>query len=174
MAEIWASNERLVLRPMTAREVPLILSYERAGDEQGFVVHQTLEQHLAVMLHSDIQYGIFVDRTSLAPAGYVIIAGLCDAHRNIELRRIVMFEPGKGFGRSAMTLLKIYGFETLNAHRLWLDVRAHNERALYLYRTEGFVDEGVLREAVFWNDHFVSVVVLSILEQEYRKLGGMI
>jgi diamine N-acetyltransferase len=39
-------------------------------------------------------------------------------------------------------------FRDLHAHRFWLDVKSLNERALALYRSEGFVEEGRLRESV--------------------------
>ncbi|PZO38752.1 MAG: hypothetical protein DCF17_14225 [Shackletoniella antarctica] len=40
-------------------------------------------------------------------------------------------------------------FDTLKAHRLWLDVKSKNSRARYLYRSEGFVEEGFMRECLF-------------------------
>ena len=39
-------------------------------------------------------------------------------------------------------------FRDLGAHRFWLDVKARNLRAQALYRSEGFVEEGRLRESV--------------------------
>jgi diamine N-acetyltransferase len=64
-------------------------------------------------------------------------------------------------------------FRDLGAHRFWLDVRSANARALALYRSEGFVEEGRLRESVRHGDGFDSLVVLSMLEDEYEALDDM-
>jgi RimJ/RimL family protein N-acetyltransferase len=59
-------------------------------------------------------------------------------------------------------------FDELFAHRLWLDVFEHNARARHVYRSVGFVEEGVLRECVKQQERYASLVVMSILENEYR------
>jgi RimJ/RimL family protein N-acetyltransferase len=61
-------------------------------------------------------------------------------------------------------------FRDLGAHRFWLDVKSLNERALALYRSEGFVEEGRLRESVRTDNGFDSLVVMSMLEPEYAAL----
>ena len=66
-------------------------------------------------------------------------------------------------------LIKQQAFEQLGAHRLWLDVMAHNDRARNLYRSEGFLEEGTLRECMLVGGEFVSLVIMSMLEDEYWK-----
>jgi hypothetical protein len=63
-------------------------------------------------------------------------------------------------------------FRDLGAHRFWLDVRSANARALALYRSEGFVEEGRLRESVKSGAGFDSLIVLSLLESEYEALAA--
>ena len=60
-------------------------------------------------------------------------------------------------------------FRDLGAHRFWLDVKARNARALALYRSEGFVEEGRLRESVRSGDGYDSLIVMSMLEPEHRR-----
>jgi RimJ/RimL family protein N-acetyltransferase len=55
---------------------------------------------------------------------------------------------GQGYGRACVRLLAEMAFRDLHAHRFWLDVKSANVRALALYRSEGFVEEGRLRESV--------------------------
>ena len=59
-------------------------------------------------------------------------------------------------------------FRDLGAHRFWLDVKSANVRALTLYRSEGFVEEGRLRESVRNGAGWDSLIVMSLLEPEYR------
>ena len=61
-------------------------------------------------------------------------------------------------------------FRDLGAHRFWLDVKSANTRALALYRSEGFVEEGRLRESVRYGAGWDSLIVMSLLESEYRAL----
>ena len=59
-------------------------------------------------------------------------------------------------------------FEDFGAHRVWLDTQVRNARARHVYEQVGFVEEGVLREC--WHQHgrWQSLVVMSMLETEYR------
>jgi diamine N-acetyltransferase len=59
-------------------------------------------------------------------------------------------------------------FDTLTAHRLWLDVKEWNLRARTLYEREGFRYEGTLRECCKETTGYSSLIVMSILESEYR------
>jgi RimJ/RimL family protein N-acetyltransferase len=69
-------------------------------------------------------------------------------------------------------LLKQMAFRDLHAHRFWLDVKLLNTRALKLYASEGFVEEGRLRESVRVRsdgaDGYDSLVVMSLLDREYQ------
>jgi diamine N-acetyltransferase len=56
----------------------------------------------------------------------------------------------------------------LHAHRFWLDVKALNVRAQALYASEGFVEEGRLRESVRLADGYESLIVMSLLDREYQ------
>jgi RimJ/RimL family protein N-acetyltransferase len=71
-------------------------------------------------------------------------------------------------------------FRDLRAHRFWLDVKQLNTRALALYQSEGFVEEGRLRESVRVVIDGVgpdgaaggvagydSLIVMSMLDREY-------
>ena len=77
-------------------------------------------------------------------------------------------DKGRGYGRQAIRLVKAYGFDKVRCHRLWLEVVENYERAYRLYESEGFSNEGMLREALKRGDRYVSLTVMSILEQDYR------
>jgi RimJ/RimL family protein N-acetyltransferase len=156
---------------MTGQDIPLFREYERKGAEDGFVAHQKDEDHLAQMKNPDLLYVMFMDTETSEPIGYGLLCGLESQPRIIELRRLVIFKTNRGYGRKSVQLIKSYVFSGLEAHRLWLDVRAHNERAYHLYQSEGFVDEGTLREAVLLNGQFLDVKLLSVLKREYLASG---
>jgi diamine N-acetyltransferase len=72
---------------------------------------------------------------------------------------------GRGLGRASVRLLKRMAFRDLKAHRSWLDVKSLNQRATALYASEGFVEEGRLRESVRAADGQDSLVVMSLLDR---------
>ena len=88
-------------------------------------------------------------------------------HRSIEIMRIVVRTPGRGLGRQILEEVIRIAFEELSAHRLWLDVFEHNARAHHLYKSLGFVEEGVLREAVYRDGKHYSQILMSLLDREY-------
>jgi diamine N-acetyltransferase len=63
--------------------------------------------------------------------------------------------------------LKALAFADLKAHRFWLDVKSLNQRAQALYASEGFVEEGRLRESVRAGDGYDSLIVMSMLDREH-------
>jgi len=56
----------------------------------------------------------------------------------VELKRIVITERGKGYGKEAMHLSQKFAFEVLNRDRLYLGTKVNNARAIHLYHTTGF------------------------------------
>lgn len=86
--------------------------------------------------------------------------------------RIAIFDEyvGQGYGSEATKLMLDYGFGILNLHRIELDVYSINERAIHVYEKLGFKREGVKRENWYYDHKYYNSVVMSILENEYRKL----
>jgi RimJ/RimL family protein N-acetyltransferase len=80
-------------------------------------------------------------------------------------------------GRACVRELKKLAFTQLKAHRFWLDVKALNERAHRLYASEGFVEEGRLRESVRVTldgaDGYDDLIVMSMLDREYAARVAM-
>lgn len=79
---------------------------------------------------------------------------------------------GKGIGKAATTAMLRHGFEELQLHRIYLDVLAVNERAVRLYESIGFLHEGRLRDAQWKGDRFHDVLVMSMLEDAWRRRYG--
>lgn len=75
----------------------------------------------------------------------------------------------KGYGSEAAQLMLDYGFKTLKLHRISLEVFDFNARALHLYKKLGFVQEGILRDALLWDGSFHHAIVMSLLEPDYHR-----
>lgn len=101
--------------------------------------------------------------------GYMILAGMESPHEALELMRITIDEKGQGYGKEAILWVINFCFDTLGYHRLWLDVFTDNHKAISLYRQLGFTREGILRDCKKYGDHYRSMMLFSMLEEEYKE-----
>ena len=157
------------LRRTTENDLPYVLSAEGDDDNSRFIAVWPEEKHRAALGDENIEHLIIALKPHSQCIGFAILAGLQAENRSIEFMRIVVTDKGKGYGRAAVRAIKCHAFDTLSAHRLWLDVKEHNTRARAVYEKEGFRYEGTLRECLKGPEGFESLVVMSVLEQEYRN-----
>lgn len=156
----------MVLRPAHPGDIAAILRLERSPHAREFVGQWSEEEHRQAMAQADARYFVVEDGEGMF-AGYVILRGLETEHRAIELKRVVLKAPGRGQGRQLLVSIMEKAFTEYRAHKLWLDVFAHNARARHLYQSVGFREDGVLRDAVYRDGHFHSLILMSLLESEY-------
>ena len=155
------------LRPTMLSDLDFVLGVERDAGNLPFITPWERPQHEGAVRFPDFRHFIVEAGEGTQAAGFVILQGCRSPHRAVELKRIVLQDKGQGLGRACVRLLKRMAFRDLRAHRFWLDVKARNLRAQHLYTSEGFVVEGLLREAVKIDDGFDSLIVMSMLEGEY-------
>ena len=157
------------LRPTSITDIDFVFLSEQENENKQFVEPWTKEQHIKSLDDQDIRHLLIESTEEQRLLGYIILAGITIPGKSIEFKRIVVNEKGKGYGREAIRLIKELVFEEYNAHRLWLDVKENNYRAQNLYKSEGFVFEGKLRECIKTDKGFESLIIMSILESEYRN-----
>ena len=75
----------------------------------------------------------------------------------------------QGYGTEAFKTMIHHGFDTLNLNRISLRVYENNPRAIRSYLSVGFVEEGIMREAVFQDGEYVDVAFMSILYSEWQE-----
>jgi RimJ/RimL family protein N-acetyltransferase len=75
---------------------------------------------------------------------------------------------GRGYGTEALELVLGHAFETVGLHRIGLEVYSFNDRAIHVYRRCGFVDEGIRRDALYWDGAYHDAVLMSMLAPEWR------
>jgi len=157
------------LRAATEADLSFIVEIEHSPEFREHIGKWTVEEHLAALCDPDTCYLIAAD-SSGSQIGYIILRGLKSEHRSIELKRVVMQSPGQGHGKEVLRLLLKKVFEEFSAHRLWLDVFESNHRAQHVYRSVGFQQEGILREAFFREGRYHSLFLMSLLDHEYRAI----
>ena len=155
----------LKLREASERDLFFINRLESDPDAKPWLMGWTRERHLEAFASDDEEPLIIEDDGDAV--GYALLAGLTNEHRSIEVRRIVVARKGEGVGREALRLVVDRAFELYEPHRVWLDLMTGNERAQRAYEAVGFVREGVMRESLLTSEGYKSMIVMSILEQEW-------
>ena len=161
----------LQLRPTEETDLDYVLEAENDGENRQYIIPWSRKQHLQSIRDNNIAHLVVWSETRI---GYVILAGLLDANQSIEFRRIVITDKGKGYGKQTVEIIKKLAFETYNAHRLWLDVKVQNHRAQAIYQAAGFAIEGTLRECLKSENGYESLVIMSILQREYRNISSIV
>lgn len=159
---------RVRLRPTTRSDLEFVLTLERDPENLPFITPWERTQHEAAIRFPDFRHFVIEGGAGLDAAGFVILIGCRSPHHSLELKRMVVQQKGRGLGRAALRVLKRIAFDDLAAHRLWLDVKTGNSRAQGFYLSEGFQLDGTLREAFLAPGGYESLLVLSMLVNEFR------
>jgi diamine N-acetyltransferase len=156
------------LRPTMLSDLDYVQTVETDSHNLPYITPWERTQHEGAVRFPDFRHFIVEAGDDWARAGFVILQGCRSRHKSVELKRIVLQPKGQGIGRACVRLLKRMAFRDLHAHRFWLDVQALNVRATVLYASEGFVEEGRLRESVKLAEGYESLLVMSMLDREYE------
>lgn len=157
------------LRPTTEADLAFVLAVESDPEHLDWIGQWSRDRHQSALKDNNLRHWIVVEAETARPVGYVILANLLDVDQSLLVQRLVITEKGKGYGRSALRQVIYHAFETFQAHRVWLDVVDTNHRARRLYDSLGFVEEGYLREAKKNSQGYASLVIMALLDQDYRR-----
>jgi RimJ/RimL family protein N-acetyltransferase len=76
-------------------------------------------------------------------------------------------DRGRGLGTDMLRALLQFGFGQLRLERIWLDVYDFNPGARRVYERVGFVEEGVLRHAIFREGEYRDIHRMALLREEW-------
>lgn len=72
---------------------------------------------------------------------------------------------GLGYGTEALKTLINYLFKNYKLHKIWIEARGNNLRAINAYKKAGFKVEGILKDENFFNEKFVDCVRFGIINK---------
>jgi RimJ/RimL family protein N-acetyltransferase len=156
-------GSRVRLRPTRPDDLDWVMAAEGHPENRPFVTQWTRAQHEETLTHPDQAHLVIESLADGRTAGYVILAGLASPRDAVELRRIVVTEKGRGYGRETLRLIAGLALDVLGTRRLWLDVRANNPRAWRLYEQEGYSAESTTPDGL---------TILSIIRERGRPRKG--
>ena len=144
------------------------MAIERKPGFEEFVGRSSAGFHARVIVDPDYAYLVGLDDNG-AIGGFAIIRDLTQAQGNTCLKRIAVAQPGRGFGKWLLASVIDWVFESTPTHRFWLDHIVTNTRARHVYERNGFVGEGVFRQAYVMPDGArIDLAVMSLLRPEWQ------
>jgi RimJ/RimL family protein N-acetyltransferase/isopentenyldiphosphate isomerase len=112
-----------------------------------------------------------IETLEARPAG-LLLALPEDRESRVVRLSLLIGDPadwGQGYAGDALDAFIDAAFNGWNLHRLWLEVEAGNERALRLYRSAGFADEGDMRGARFRDGERHDVHLMGLTAGKWRE-----
>lgn len=151
-------NEVIKLRPIDSNDTDNILRWRNSEEVKKFFCMQEdlkREEHEwwlenKVKTGKTIQFIIY-DKTEDKDLGTVYIRDIDKEHNHGEFGIYIgeVTSRNKGVGTMAMNLICTYAFKELHFHKIYLRVLASNERAITVYKKNGFLEEGLFKEHLF-------------------------
>ncbi|MFK8008903.1 MAG: GNAT family N-acetyltransferase [Saprospiraceae bacterium] len=157
----------LYFEPTNSDDISTIIEWENNPENKNFIFQYSVKEHQDI-IYSNNQLHLKLIDNQVVMVGFIILRGLQNPNLSVELKRIVINEKGKNYGKITLQLLQNLVFERLKKHRLWLDVFTDNPRALHVYKSVGFVEEGIKRECIKSGNNFRSLIIMSILQQDFK------
>jgi diamine N-acetyltransferase len=158
-------------RSATDGDIAQICRLERLPQFRTFVGSWPRDQHSKNLADPDASYLVAEDEQG-SIAAFAILRGLLSENRAVELKRFVVGIPNQGTGKKFLAEIADRAFGDYRAHRLYLDVFVNNDRALHVYEAFGFRKEGIMRDAIYRDGSYHSLMLMSLLDGEYRSQAG--
>jgi len=136
----------LQIRIATQGDLEAIMAIERMPGYEWLVGRSSTAFHEKAMADPDYVYLVGCTADD-AVAAIAILRDLSNPMGNTCLKRFAVVSPGQGLGKSMLAGVINWVFEHTQTHRFWLDHIITNHRARAVYEANGFVREGIMRQA---------------------------
>ncbi|MGA3035937.1 MAG: GNAT family protein [Vulcanimicrobiaceae bacterium] len=168
MRNEYRASVEIEVRPASANDVDFIVSAQEAPHARGFLHHIDRATVLAALDQPDRR--AFIVTEAGERAGVMLFGYDAALPWLVEFRRVAIVRPGRGIGTAALRWAIEWCFNTIEAHRLWLEVVESNLRARALYERLGFIYEGAYRDGFRNADGgFEDLCVYGMLASDQRQ-----
>ncbi|XAW87645.1 spermidine N1-acetyltransferase [Vibrio sp. CDRSL-10 TSBA] len=136
--------------------------------EEPYESFDELEELYNKHIHDNAERRFVVENEQKELVGLVELIEIDYIHRSGEFQIIITPQhQGRGFARTLIHKALDYSFTILNLHKVYLHVAIDNEKAVHLYQSCGFKEEGHLVEEFFINGAYRDVKRMYILQNDY-------
>jgi len=171
-------GERIFLRPFSKKDLPHIQRWSTDAELRRLTgeiapISQAEAEKFYRELRADENRAWFaiVLKKGNRVIGEAGLLRMFRPWRNTDMTIIIGEKDarGKGYGKEAGHLLLSHAFEHLGFHRVSVGVVGFNKNAIRFWKSLGFKKEGVKRDEYFCDNKYSDFVLMSILENEFRK-----
>lgn len=127
-------------------------------DIRNWIHFHNSQTNEIVFVIQEVEHGKLIGHVGLYKIDYRI--------RKAEFAILIADENyrGKGFGNFCTTYILDYGFNQLNLNRIELTLLSENIQALGLYKKNGFVQEGLLKQVQYKNGKYHDLILMAKLK----------
>jgi len=167
----------VTLAPLAAEHAEVTFAW-RQGDRAKYLNRgaQTIDEQRKWIIASGGRGDLnFIILFRDAPVGMIALHDTSKVHRHVIIGRFLIGEPQlvgtAPVAYDAELALCDYAFDTLQMHKIHGDIIEGHETMLRWRQYLGWAREGVKRDHYLIDGAFVNVVMMSLLEDDYRRKG---
>jgi RimJ/RimL family protein N-acetyltransferase len=149
----------------TEADIAFIMSVERLPGYAPLVGTYDADDHRRRLAAANTRY--LLCRLGGAPVGFAVVRLDDDGMGNAQLHRIAVAPAGLGHGSAFLRQICSLAFALAGVGRVWLDLLPSNARAKHVYSKLGFVEEGIMRQALRLADGRREDLVLMAMLREH-------
>jgi len=145
--------------------------YDQNGFNSPIAIEKVEPWCEAIIMQND-GYTFFIkDEVKDVYIGMCALFRIDSKNRNCELAIMIGDKSywGKGIGTEVMNQLLDWGFNSLNLHKIFLNVFSSNPRAIRLYEKVGFKFEGSRKEELYRNGKYEDILRYGFFARDYKK-----
>lgn len=170
-------GKNLYLRAIDEKDFPLLYSWRfsetayNAFYEFPVINQSQYQAWLTGKLDKNDEVNFIVCLNDGIPIGMISLIGIDLRNRKAEMGRVFVESSqyqGKGYGKEMIEVILMYGFNHLGLNKIYCEVLQENEKALNSYKKCGFEIEGTLKEHIFKNGLFQTVLLLSCFNKQRK------
>ena len=168
------------LRPLVEEDAPLLTRWlfdpgvlhwlQLSEDPVGLRTSQAVRERFERMQADPFTETWRIDTVKGRPIGQIELADIHPLQRRAEVHLCIGEKDvwGRGYGTRAVQRLLRYAFEDRRLRRVFATADADNARVIRCFERCGFKHEGRLRRHRLRHGQPTDMVVMGILEEEYR------
>lgn len=177
-------TERLILRRFEHGDIENVLNIWASKKEIQYMysepVYETLcevdallSKYIKAYDDEDIYRWAIVEKKSMKCVGQIAFF-LVDRKNNFaEFEYCIGTEyQNKGYMTEAVKAVIKFGFEKMELHKIQISTKEVNAPSRRVIEKCGFTYEGTLRDYFYMDGEYLDRLYFSMLEQEYRNVGG--
>jgi len=175
------NGKKILLRPIETSDVEQTLRFHQdlqgMVDLMGFVMPVNLEneKHWIDNLYpqnnrSNIYFGICGKDNKDHLVGYISAKNINQINRTAEFGIYIEKDSRrKGIAKEAITIFITYLYSQIHIRKIFLFVLNDNEKAINLYKSTGFIQEGVMRDHCWKDGGYRDLIIMSKFTKNIQK-----